>query len=94
MTIDELIQSYSEHDLSRFPGDNDLRHRLFSPLFMNLYEDKIVYRERFVCVARLQDIKVTSGSFSAIAVPLIHIEFAGTSESLEVRWRVECSLSF
>ena len=77
MTIDELMRSYSKHDLSYFPGDNDLRYRLFSPLFTNLFEDKVVYRERFVCVARLESIMVTSEGFSATAVPLTHIEFTG-----------------
>jgi len=82
MTIYELKQSYSEHDLSYFPGDNDLRYRLFSPLFTNLFEDKVIYRERFICVVRLENIMITSEELSADAVPLTHIEFTG-------EWRPE-----
>ena len=77
MTFDELKRHYSEDELSFFPGDNELRYRLFSPSFENLHENKIVYRERFVCLVRLENIQISPESFSATAVPLIHIEFSG-----------------
>ncbi len=77
MTIDELKRNYSEYEMSHFPGDNDLRYRLYAPLFEDLFEGKIVYRERFVCVVRLENIEITSERFTATAVPLVHIEFSG-----------------
>lgn len=77
MTIDELKRNYSEDDLSHFMGDNELRYRLFSPFFSNLHENKVVYRERFVCLVRLENIEITPEGFSSTAVPLIHIEFTG-----------------
>ena len=77
MTIDELRENYTADELSHFPGDGDLRYRLFSPLFAALFENKVIYRERFVCVVRLENIEITPEFFNATAVPLIHIEFSG-----------------
>lgn len=77
MTIEELRRDYSEEELSYFPGDGELRYRLFAPLFADLHENKVVYRERFVAVVRLENIKITPEFFEATAAPLINIEFSG-----------------
>jgi hypothetical protein len=56
------------------PGDAEFRYKLFAPILRDLYENKIVYFERFVCVAILENIQITSERFEATAVPYINIE--------------------
>lgn len=82
MTIDELRENYTADELSHFPGDGDLRYRLFSPLFADLFENKVIYRERFVCVVLLENIEINPEFFNATAIPLINIELSG-------EWRPE-----
>ena len=73
MTIKELHQNYSQHDLSYFPGDRNLRFELFSPIFNNLFENKVVYHERFTGIIQLENITLTPERFEATAVPLLQI---------------------
>ena len=74
MTLQELSAKYTSAELSNLPGDKEFRFKTFSPFFENLYDNKIVYYEKFVCIAQLEDIKITPESFSAIAIPLLEIE--------------------
>lgn len=74
MTLQELSLKYSFKDLGSIPGDGDLRYQIFSPILKNLYENKIVYYERFMCVAILKDIIITPELFQATAIPYIKIE--------------------
>lgn len=64
MTIEELNTIYPI-ELSLIPGDNDLRFKLLSPLFQNLFENKIIYHERFTCLAQLSEIELTPSIFKA-----------------------------
>ena len=74
MTLQELNSKYSIGDLGNIPGDGNLRYQIFSPILKNLYENKIVYYEHFMCVAILQDIIITPELFSATAIPYIKID--------------------
>lgn len=75
MTIKELNSSYSQTELSSFPGDNELRYKLFSPLFQNLHENKIVYNEKTILgIVKLKDIVITPEGFKATAIPCLEIE--------------------
>ena len=69
MTISELRERYKD-ELSSNPGDRALRYQLFAPFFENLFENKVVYHERFACLARLEDIEITPERIRATAVPL------------------------
>ena len=74
MTITELKSKYSFAELSNFPGDNQLRYEMFAPLLNNLFENKIIYRERFIGIVRLEEIRITPKRFLARAVPYLLIE--------------------
>lgn len=73
MTIAELNKKYHK-ELSLNPGDKELRFYLLSPLFQNIYENKVVYHERFTCIVQLSDIKLTPDFFKAKALRLSMIK--------------------
>jgi len=74
MTLQEINSKYSWKELSSMPGDGELRRNLFSPFLTDLHENKIIYYERFLCVAILKDIIITPELFEATAVSHIKIE--------------------
>ena len=55
MTVNELNEKYHEQ-LTSTKGDKELRYYLLSPLFQNLYQNKVVYHEHFTAVVQLSDI--------------------------------------
>ena len=77
MTLDELQLKYSWQEIGKSGGDGDLHRELFTPLLTGIYENKIVYYERFMCVAILEDIKITPDRFEATATPCLKIKTAG-----------------
>ena len=74
MTLQEIKSKYTWHELSSIPGDSKLRHSLYSPLFNNLHEQKVVYRERFIGIMKLEDITITPERFEAKAIPFLLLE--------------------
>ena len=66
MTVNELNEKYHEQ-LTSTKGDKELRYYLLSPLFQNLYQNKVVYHERFTAVVQLSDISLTPDIFFARA---------------------------
>ena len=74
MTLEEISSRYSWKEVGGIPGDGDFRLKLFSPLLKDLCENKIVYYERFMCVAIVEDIKITPELFEITAIPYIKIE--------------------
>jgi len=74
MNIKELNDKYTNAELSSPTGDAELRRREFSPLLLNLNENKVVYHEQFTCLVRLEKIKLLPDGFTAIAVPHLLIE--------------------
>lgn len=93
MTFDDLKLAHTSDELSYFPGDNDLRFRAFSPILQNLFENKLVYRERFICLVRLEEIQITPEFFSATAVPHLHFVETGVfgPDSLTKPWKFKSS---
>lgn len=65
--IVELNNKYINGELSLGSGNKELRYNALSPLFENLYDNKVVYHERFTCIVKLQDIKLTHELFEAQA---------------------------
>lgn len=55
-------------------GDPELRRTLFAPFLQNLYENKVVYYERFMCVARIEKMIITPDQFHAKAKVHIRID--------------------
>jgi hypothetical protein len=74
MNIKELNAKYTNGELSSPTGDAELRRKEFSPLLLNLYENKAVYHERFTCILKLENIKLNADGFTAIAIPHLLIE--------------------
>lgn len=69
MTIQELRSTYSKEELGQFPGDNKLRYEMFSPLFNDLYDQKVIYDEKLLVIVKLEDFIITPEKFSATAIP-------------------------
>lgn len=88
--IKNLHTKYSVQDLCSLPGDNQLRHEIFAPLFYNLYQkNKVVYKERFSCILTLENIIITPERFEAVAVPIALIKGGSRSDkyfSIERKW--------
>ena len=74
MTFNDLRKQYTEDELSYFPGKKRLRYKMFAPFFQNLFENKVVYRERFIVIARLEDIEITPKGLGATAIPLLSVK--------------------
>lgn len=74
MTIAELHTNYSIEELSYYPGDNALRYKIFSPFLQNLFENKVVYDDRFTCIIKLEDLRILPEGFKVNAVPYLTIE--------------------
>ena len=81
MNIQELTEKYSKGELSSQIGDSELRRQEFSPLFRNLYENKVVYHERFTCIVKLENIELLPDRFSAKAIPHLLIEKGNKMDS-------------
>lgn len=73
MTFDDLRKQYTEDELSYLPGDEELRYKMFAPFFHDLFENKIVYYERFIAIVRLENIEITPKRFGATAIPLLSV---------------------
>lgn len=80
MTVDELSEKYDK-ELSGTIGDKELRYYLLSPLFQNLYQNKIVYHERFTAFVQLSNISLTPDMFTARAELISTIRTLRTQRS-------------
>jgi hypothetical protein len=74
MHIKELHEKYPKGTLDRLPGDVALKYEAFYPLFQNLYENKIVFYDRFLAIVILEDIDISDWGFRARAIPYLEIE--------------------
>ena len=72
MTLQEINSKYSYAELQSLPGE--VRRELYTPFLTDLYENKVIYYERFLCVAILKNIKTDTEKFEATAIPYINIQ--------------------
>ncbi len=72
--IKNLRSKYNGNELTHYPGDNQLRYEAFSPIFKNLYENKIVYYERFIGIIKVENVIISPERFSATAIPYLTIK--------------------
>ena len=72
MTLQEFSSKYSFKELQSLPGE--IRREIYTPFLTDLYENKIIYYERFLCVAILKDITIDDEKFEATAIPYINIQ--------------------
>ena len=68
MTISELRKKYKNGELTSTQGDREFRYLALSPLFTNLYENKVVCHDRFTSIIRLEDLEITPVQFKATAI--------------------------
>ena len=69
MTIAEIRAKYSNEELFSDNVDFDFRNEIFTAIFDNLYEKKIVYHERFTCIGIVKNVEILPDSFSVFIVP-------------------------
>ncbi len=95
MSISQLNAKYTNGELTSTIGDKHLRYEALSPLFLNLYENKVVYHERVTIIIRLENIVLTPDWFKATAVFLklsqlssnrFHLMTPGDSWSIGASW--------
>jgi hypothetical protein len=79
MTLRELLKKHP--DLSSNQGDPIFRRSVWAPFFENLHENKIIYRERFICLANLEDLEIDDRGVRGTVVPL---NFFYTREGLRL----------
>ena len=95
MTITELNKKYQNGELSSSVGDQEFRYLLFSPLFMNLYHNKVVYHERFTSIIKLENIILTPEMFQATAIHHLLIDRGSRRHSpVPERWTVGANWGF
>ncbi len=75
MTLLELSEKYTIEEIGADASDDDtLKFEIFSPFFRNLYENKIVYYDKFLCLALVQDIQITPNYLKIFVAPLLKVE--------------------
>lgn len=74
MTIQDLRNNYKVEEIGGDCGDDELKFQIFAPFFANLYENKIVYYEKFFCLAIVQDITITPHKLHIKVAPYLKIE--------------------
>ena len=68
-----------------------MRYHALSPLFKNLYENKVIYRERFIGIVQLEDIELSEDLFRATAIGKIMIYKPSFIDyPLRKSWKFEC----
>ncbi len=67
MAIPELHKKFTNTEID-LQNNKHLAYEAFAPLFSNLFENKVVYHERFTCIIKLENIRITPDLFEAKAV--------------------------
>lgn len=93
MTIAELRNKYTEAEISSIPGDNALRFAAFAPLFQNLHNNLLVYREsRFYAIVAVTNLELLPQRLSGQARVFKKIERMHRDPIYPERtWRFSCS---
>ena len=68
MTLKQLQKRHP--DLRNNYGDPLFRRSVWAPFFENLHENKVIYREKFICLARLDDLEIDERGVRGTVVPL------------------------
>lgn len=71
VSISEIKKFYDKEALIKLLEDGEFRYKIFSPLFSNLYENKIIYCERQVLfLISVEDLVIDEKRFSATAMKI------------------------
>jgi hypothetical protein len=57
--------------------DKTIKDSLWKHISGGLHQDKVIYREGFIGIVRLESVRISDGGFSATAVPIVEIETYG-----------------
>ena len=89
MTFEEIRKARPQEDLSSFPGDPKHRHKAFLPVLGDLYQNKVVYQERFVCVVSLSHFEIDAKGIRGYCKPevtIFHSYLDDFAETFEEGW--------
>lgn len=73
LTFTDIRANFTEQELSTLLGDPELRRKAFLPIISDLFEDRVVYLERFLCVVRLKDFVIDEVGFRGYCHPELTI---------------------
>lgn len=76
LSANELHEKYNNGELSTNYGNKILKYQVLSPLFGDLFENKLVYHEQFTCIVKVEDMIITPELFNVIVVPHLLIRRA------------------
>ena len=71
MTLTALLEQHP--DLAYNQGDPVFRRSVWGPFFGNLHGNKVIYRERFICLARIDDLEIDDKGVRGTVVPLVYL---------------------
>lgn len=86
MKLKDLLTQYPDQGLHINQGDPVFRRSIWAPFFENLHENKVIYRERFICLARIDDLEITDGGVGGTVVPLHYIHVPHYINRLPESW--------
>jgi hypothetical protein len=73
MKLNDLLQKQPAPALKASNGDPAFRRSMWAQFFENLHESKVVYRERFLCLARIENLRITDIGIGGLIVPLKYL---------------------
>ena len=77
MRLNDLLAKYPGPALQASNGDAAFRRSVWTPFFENLHENKVVYRERFICLAKIQNLTITDIGVGGVIVSLKYLYVPG-----------------
>jgi hypothetical protein len=73
MKLNDLRSKHSADALRASKGDPSFRRSVWAPFFENLHEGKVIYRERFICLARIENLAITDIGVGGLITPLKYL---------------------
>ena len=73
MKLSDLLTKHSAAALKASNGDPAFRRSVWAPFFESLHESKVIYRERFICLARIENLRITDIGVGGLIVPLRYL---------------------
>ena len=102
MTISEVKGKYTHNELFSPDSNVELRNSIFTSLFENLFENKIVIHDRFTCIATIKHVEILPDLFSAFIIPetFIYTETPSDKrqeivfERMKQGWEISCKWEY
>ena len=96
MNTSDLSPDSPNNEISNSDEDKHSKFKLLSPLFTNLYQNKVVYHERFTSIITLENMELTPNFFKATAKQYYIIELGSIRRKrpLPERWEVGANWNY